>query len=131
MSFTSVNTLQLDDISVLLSESVRNLGVLLDRTLSMEDVIRQTSKSCYKFHRISFVRKYLSTEATMQLVTSLILPCLSFLVWLLPLSIIYNLSRIQNCAARLSILKKVKLTSSHLCFNLSTGSQSHKEFSKG
>ena len=44
----------------------------------------------------------------------------------LPSSSIHNLQRVQNCAAHL-ILKKphpVKLTTSLLCFNLSTGFQS-------
>ena len=70
----SVNTLQLDDTTVPISDSVKSLGVLLDSTLSMENFISQTSKSCYyQLRRISSVRKYLSTEATVKLVTSLIL----------------------------------------------------------
>ena len=40
----------------------------------MENFVSQTAKSCYyRLHRISSVRKYLSTEATVKLVTSLIL----------------------------------------------------------
>jgi len=45
---------------------------------------------------------------------------LFFLACLLPL---------LNCAAHLILKNKTKLTISLLCFNLSTGSQSHKEFS--
>ena len=65
LSFISVNTFQLDDTAVPLSVSVKSLGVLLDSTLSMENFISQTSKSCYyQLRRISSVRKNLSTEAT-------------------------------------------------------------------
>ena len=42
LSSISVNTLQLDDTTVPLSDSVKNLGVLFDSTLSMENFISQT-----------------------------------------------------------------------------------------
>ena len=65
LSFISVNTLQLDDTTVPLSDPVKSLGVLLDSTLFMVNVIRQTSKSCYyQLRGVSSARKYLSTEAT-------------------------------------------------------------------
>ena len=47
---------------------------------------------------------------------SLIPAMLSFLVYLLPVCSLY---RIQHCAARLILKKRVKLTTSLLCFNLS------------
>ena len=75
----SVNTLQLDDTTVPLSDSAKGLGVLLDSTLSMENFISQTAKSCYyQLCRISSVRKYLSTEATVKLASSLILSRLDY-----------------------------------------------------
>ena len=46
LTFISVNTLQLDDTTVPLSDSVKRLGVLLDSSLSMENFFSQTSKSC-------------------------------------------------------------------------------------
>ena len=74
LSFISVNTFQLDNTTVCLSDSIKSLGVLLDSTLCMENFISQTAKSCYYQHRrISSVRKYLSTEATEKLVATLIL----------------------------------------------------------
>ena len=79
LTSVSVNTLQLDDTTVPLSDSVQSLGVLLDGTLSMENLISQTAKSCYyQLRRISSVLKYLSTEATVKLVTSLILSRLDY-----------------------------------------------------
>ena len=47
LSSISVNTIQLDDTTVPLSDSVKTLGVLLDSTLSVENFISQTSQSCY------------------------------------------------------------------------------------
>ena len=46
LSSIAVNTLQLDDTTVPLSDSVKSLGVLLDSTMSMENFITQTAKSC-------------------------------------------------------------------------------------
>ena len=107
----SVNTRQLDDTTVPLSDSVKSLGVLLDSTLSMENFISQAAKSCYyQLCRISSVRKYLSTEATVKLVTSLILSrldCCNSLLSGLPASSVQSLCCIQNCDAR-HILKKRK-----------------------
>ena len=109
LSSISVNTLQPDDTTVPLSDSVKSLGVLLNNTLSMENFISQTARSCYyQLRRISSVRKYLSTEATVKLVTSLILSRLDYcnsLLSGLPASSVQSLHRIQSCAARL-ILKK-------------------------
>ena len=62
LSSISVNTLQLDDTTVPLSDSVKSLGVLLDSTVSMENFISETAKSCYyQLRRISSVRNYVST----------------------------------------------------------------------
>ena len=85
--------------------------VLLDSKLSIEKSISQTSKSSYyQLLRISSVRKYIYTEATVKPVTNSFCHAstaavLSFLAFLLPL--IHSLRCIQNCAARL-ILKKRK-----------------------
>ena len=109
LSSIAVNTLQLDDTTVPLSDSVKSLGVLLDSTMSRENFISQTARSYYyQLCRISSVRKYLSTEATVKLVTSLILSrldCCNSLLSGRPASSVQSLRRIQNCAARL-ILKK-------------------------
>ena len=57
-----------------LSLTVKSHGLLLYSTLSMENFISQTAKSLYyHLRRISSVLKYLSTEATVKLVTSLVL----------------------------------------------------------
>ena len=90
--------------SVPLSDSVS--------TLSMENYISQPAKSCYcQLRRISSVRKYLSTEDTVKLVTSLIQSHLNYcnsLVSGLPASSVHSLRCVQICAARLILKTKTK-----------------------
>ena len=57
VSSISVNTLQLDDTTVPLSDTVKSLGILLNSTLFVENFIGQPAKSCYyQLRRISSVR---------------------------------------------------------------------------
>ena len=105
LSSISVNTFSLT-IPQSISLTVKSLSILLDSTLSMVNFISQTAKSCYyQRHQISSVHnsKYLSTEDTVKLVTSLILSCLDYcnsLLSGLPASSVQSLHRIQNCAAQ-------------------------------
>ena len=65
LSAISANTLQLDDITVALTESVKSFGILLDSTLFMENFMTQTSKSCYyQLRGMCWVRKYLNSTQT-------------------------------------------------------------------
>ena len=100
--------------------------------MSMETGINQPSNSCYyQLRRFRCVPKCLSTEATATLhghLTHSVTPQLLHLspfpsaCFLCPYN--YSLRCSQNCAKA-----KVKLTISLLCSNLSTGSQSRREFS--
>ena len=104
--------LQLDNTSIPISDSVKNLGVILDSSLSMTNFVSATARACY-FHlrRISQIRKYLTTEATAKLVVSLILSRIDYcnsLLSGLPDSTIHTLQRVQNNAACL-VLKKKKV----------------------
>ena len=100
----------LNVISQSRSLTVHSLGALLDSTLSVQNFIDQTSKSCYyQLLRFSSVRKYLSTDATVELVTSLILSPSDYWNSLLsdnPATSNHNLQRIQNCAACLVVKKQ-------------------------
>ena len=91
----------------------KNLGVVLDNTLSMQSFISQTAQSCYcQLRRISSIRKYLSTDTAAKLVTSLILSRLDYcnaLLSGLPASSTQVLQRIQNSAAGLVLKKKKKI----------------------
>ena len=111
LSKTNVEQFKLGQNSIPLASSVKNLGVILDKTLSMQSFVSSTTQSCF-FHlyRISTIRKYLTTEAATKLVVCLILSRLDYcnsLLFGLPASTIQPLQRIQNSAARL-ILKKRK-----------------------
>ena len=111
LSKTDVETIKLGEISIPLVPSVKNLGVSLDNKLSMQSFVSSTTQSCFfHLHRISTIRKFLTTEATTKLVVCLILSRLDYcnsLLFGLPFSSIQPLQRIQNSAARL-ILKKRK-----------------------
>ena len=126
----TVNSLQHDDSTVPLSDRQKPRHSPRQHT-SMETGTNQTSNSCYyQLRRFRCVPKYLSTEATVTLVTSLILSRLDYcnsLLSLLPASSIHSLRCSQNCVVHPET--KLKLTISLLCSNLSTGSQSRKEFS--
>jgi len=110
LSSITTASIEFGNTSVSLSTVVKYLGVVIDNTLSMQKFITQTCHSCfYQLRRISAVRKFLSTDATSKLVTSLILSRLDYcnsLLAGLPASSIHPLQRIQNSAARLVLRKK-------------------------
>ena len=86
-------------------ESAKNLGVIIDNALEMDDQINRLAKSCYTTIRtLSKIRHYLSTKQLQQLVCSRILLPLDYcnsLYYGLTETNIQKLQRVQNCAARL------------------------------
>jgi hypothetical protein len=125
--------LQLDNTSIPISDSAKNLGVILDSSLSMTNFVSDTARACY-FHlrRISLIRKYLTTQAVSKLVVSLILSRIDYcnsLLSGLPDSTTHTLQRVQNHAARLVLKKKRSPTTSPPCSKTFTGSQSPNVFS--
>ena len=130
-SSISVNTFQLGNTTVPLSDAVKSLGILLDSTLSMENFISQTAKSWYhQLHRISSVQKYLSFHwghSETGHLTHSVTPSNSLHSGL-PASSVQSLHCIHICAACL-ILNFFLNWPHQTCFNFSTGFQSKKEFS--
>jgi len=110
LASVSIKSIQLGNNVITLSDSVKNLGVTLDNTLSMKNFLIQTCQSCYfQIRRIGYIRRYLSEEATAKLVTSLILSRVDYcnaLLSGLSVSSLSSLQRIQNTAARLVLKKK-------------------------
>ncbi|KAK7100549.1 hypothetical protein V1264_023478 [Littorina saxatilis] len=105
----TVTDLQLDDATVPFSPAVKSLGVFLDSTLSMQTHISFITKTCF-FHlrRIASIRRYLTQDACVKLVVSLIFSRLDYcnsLLAGLPASSIHGLQRVQNAAARLTLRK--------------------------
>ena len=85
--------------------SVRNLGVHLDQTLSMQQHISSVCRAAYlELRRIASVRPYLTRTATAQLVSSAITSRLDYCnssLAELPVKQISRLQRVQNNAAKL------------------------------
>lgn len=84
---------------------VRNLGVLFDQTLTLDDQISSISKQCfYQLRNIGRIRKLISENACKTLVCSLVTSRLDYgnaLLYGLGSSFLSKLQRIQNTAARI------------------------------
>ena len=128
------------------ARSARNLGVIFDNELSMEEQVNKVCQCAYfELRKISSIRKYLTTDATKTLVTSLVLSRLDFcnsLLAGLAQKHLCKLQRVMNCAARLifkaskrqhvspllsdlhwlSIENRIKYKISTVCFNIISGS---------
>ena len=90
---------------IALSTSVRNLGVVFNSRLSMEEQVAQTAKSCYyQLRIIGHIRSSITEGACRTLVHALVTSRLDYgngLLYGIPQVTIQRIQRIQNCAARL------------------------------
>ena len=86
-------------------ETARNLGVTMDRFLTMSKHVSNICKAAsFALHKIGTLRQFLSQAATEKLVHALIMPRIDFcnsLLYGLSDTQISRLQRIQNSAARL------------------------------
>ena len=110
----NVDKIEIDcsQIDIITSGSVRNLGVILDSELSMNDQVTQLCKSAH-FHlrNISKIRHLLDTDSTKLLINSFFTSRLDYCNSLLtgiPSYQIARLQKLQNKAAR--IITRTKLT---------------------
>eukprot|EP00745_Piridium_sociabile_P021648 TRINITY_DN3338_c0_g1_i9.p2 TRINITY_DN3338_c0_g1~~TRINITY_DN3338_c0_g1_i9.p2 ORF type:complete len:217 (-),score=18.29 TRINITY_DN3338_c0_g1_i9:50-700(-) len=109
-SVSGTSSFKLTGIDIPFSHKVRNLGVMLDSSLTMENHINAVCKSVFlELRRISYIRKYLSVTATKTLMSAFVLSrldyCNSLLVGL-PDVKLERLQRAQNNAARLVFRKR-------------------------
>lgn len=85
--------------------SVRNLGVHLDRSLTMEQQVIAVSKACYyQIRNIGRIRPYITQGACKTLIHALVTSRLDFsnaLLFGIPAKLTGRLQRVQNTAARL------------------------------
>ena len=92
------------------AKCVKNLGVFLDKTLSMDQQVSAVAKSCYhQIRNIGLIRPYITENACKTLVCSLVTSRLDYgnaLLYNVNSSIIARLQRVQNTAARLITRKK-------------------------
>ena len=98
-------SVSLEGCDISLSSAVRNLGVILDQTLSFNQHISSVCRTCYlELRRISSIRHYLSEDATKTLICSFVLSRLDYCNSLLagcPKHLLSRLQKVQNNAARL------------------------------
>ena len=110
-------SLHINDISLEATDKVKNLGVTIDKNLSLSFFISSLCKNSYiQLRKIASIRHCLTTEVTKTLVTSLVLLWLDYCNAVLAETSKKFQSRlqvVQNNAARL-ILKKKKSTSATL-----------------
>ena len=102
--------LVLDGTIVTALTFVKNLGVYLDKSISMEQHIAAVSKSCFnQIRNIGRIRSYITDSACKTLVCSLITSRLDYgnaLLYGVNASTLAKLKRVQNTAARLMARRK-------------------------
>ena len=83
---------------------VKNLGVILDSTMTMKHQVNVTTRLAYhKLYKIGRIHRYLSEDVTKTLVNSLVTSRLDYcnsLLYGLPNSLLSKLQRVQNTSAR-------------------------------
>ena len=99
------SSLMLGSSTIEFSDTVRDLGVLLDSDLSMKQHVTKTCQLAYmELKKIAAIPPFLTEDATKTLVSSYILWRLDYCSCVLlgcPSNVIHPLQRIQNSAARL------------------------------
>lgn len=99
-----LNLFTFSDNDICPASTVRDIGVILDQKLSLENHVINICKSCFFYiHNIWKIRKYISLEACETLVHAFISSRLDFcnsLLYGLPKSLLQKLQHVQNAAAR-------------------------------
>ena len=96
--------LNISGVELPLSRVVKNLGVVLDENLSMEEHVNQVCTSArYHLHRLKRFRRMLDRPTLTQLVCSLVLSRLDYansLLFGISAELLNKLQRVQNSAAK-------------------------------
>ena len=113
------DSMTINNTTIPFSDSVKNLGVTFDCHLTMKNQVQNIIRSCnFELRRIASIRRFLSTEATLTLVSAFILSRLDYCNSLLIGSsddLLDRLQRVQNSAARLILrLPKSSNITQHL-----------------
>ena len=97
-------SLQIGNVTVVISSRARNLGVIFDKFFNFEDHIKSICKfSHYHIRNIAKIRKYIDAESAKIVVHALVtakLDSCNSLMYGLPQHLISRLQSIQNTAAR-------------------------------
>lgn len=101
----NVNSISVGDEQLDISKHVKNLGVFLDCTMSMDKAVSHVVSVCYlELRKIAYLRPFLSEEATKTLVISFVISRLDYcnsLFFGISEQKLDKLQKIQNHAARL------------------------------
>ena len=110
LSKIDINSISFSGMTINVSQTCRNLGVMLDRNMTMSNQISSICRSVrYQLRNIGFIRKYLNQSSTEKLVHALISSRLDFgnsILFNLPQTQLSILQRLQNAAARIITLSK-------------------------
>ena len=102
MTFSSIN---ISGETIPTRKSVRNLGIIFDAEMRMNEHVNNITRICYcKLREISSIRKYISTEVARTLIQSMVISHLDYgnsLLYGISDKLLAKLQRIQNAAARL------------------------------
>ena len=105
LSKISIDCIHIGDSSIASASQSRNLGVIFDSSITMKPHISNVIRSsAFQLRNISRIRKYLSRDATEQIIHSFITSRLdnnNALLYGLPVNELYCLQKIQNTAARI------------------------------
>ena len=121
-SLPSIDHIRIGDECVQPVDSARNIGVVIDKHLTMAEQVSSVCKACYvQIRTISRVRRFLSQEATESLVNALVTSRLdncNSLLYGLPDYMVRRLQKIQNHAAKLIVQKKKSDHVTPILYNL-------------
>ena len=103
LSKIDIHAILIPDTVIGASDSCRNLGVMLDSTMSMSAQISSICKSVwYQLRNLGLIRKYVTRSAAEKIVHALISSRLDFgnaLLYNLPQTKLAKMQRLQNAAA--------------------------------
>ena len=106
----SLPSINIGGSNISATTSTKDLGVLLDDTLDLQDHVRNLCrKASFGIYKIGRIRKYLDRESTERLVHAFVsshLDCNNSLLYGLSNNLLSSLQRVQNSAARLVTLTK-------------------------
>ena len=98
-------SLEISGTTTLSTDHVKNLGIILNSNMTMEQHINHICKSAYfQLKKIGSIRRYLTVSASKSLVHALVTSRMDYcnsVLYGLPNTLLSKLQRIQNTAARL------------------------------
>ena len=105
-----MKSIKIGEEKIAMTSSARNIGVIMDSTLSMEEQVASACRECYLgIRNISKIRKYLTEEATTHLIMAFVtskLDCNNALLHKCHEAVTSKLQLVQNNAARVIGKKK-------------------------